>query len=110
MLPWFIEYADDEQLARFASLGLGISEERLYNTAKQVMDAERWKPAFELFAQLPGDSALISAEFWKNVGISLYHIGDAESAAESLEKAMTMGDTSGELKAYLEWAKEAAGK
>lgn len=110
MLPWFIEYADDEQLARFASLGLGISEECLYNTAKQVMDAERWQPAFELFAQLPGDSALISAEFWKNLGISLYHIGDTEAAAESLEKAMTMGDTSGELKAYLEWAKEAAGK
>ncbi|MCR5446018.1 MAG: glycosyltransferase [Schwartzia sp.] len=109
-LPWFINYADDEQLVRFASLGIGISEACLYDSAKQVMGAARWQPAFELLAQLPQESPIVSAEFWKNVGICLYHIGDADAAKESLGRALSMGDKSKELEAYLEWAEEAAGK
>lgn len=110
LLPWFINYADDDQLIRFASLGIGISEECLYDSAKQAMGAERWQPAFELFAQLPQESSVVTADFWKNVGICLYHIGDIEAAKESLERAASMGDTSKELDAYLEWAKEVADK
>jgi tetratricopeptide (TPR) repeat protein len=109
-LPWFISHADDEQLIRFASLGIGISEACLYDSAKKVMEAERWQPAFELFAQLPQESPIVSAEFWKNVGICLYHIGDIEAAKESLDRAASMGDTSKELESYVEWVKEAAGK
>ncbi|MGP1366539.1 MAG: glycosyltransferase [Schwartzia sp. (in: firmicutes)] len=110
MLPIFLQEGDDDQIARFGALAAGFSPEALYDVAKKVMGEERWAPAFTLFSRIPGDAAVVTATFWTEVGVCLYHLKEWESAEECFAQAEAMGGETPEIASYRTWMKEAAAR
>ena len=110
MLPIFLQEGDDDQIARFGALAAGFSPEALYDVAKKVMGEERWAPAFTLFSRIPGDAAVVTATFWTEVGVCLYHLSEWESAEECFAQAEAMGGETPEIASYRTWMKEAAAR
>ena len=107
MLPVFLQHGDDEQLARLGALAGGFSAAKLYETAKKMMAEERWAPAFTLLSQIPADSGVVTAAFWTEIGICLYHLKEWESAAECFDQAAAIGGETPEIASYRAWMSEA---
>ena len=108
LLPIFLRQGDDGQIARLGALAEGFSPEKLYDTAKKVMAKERWAPAFTLFSRIPGESPVVTAEFWTEVAVCLYHLKEWESAEECFSQAEAIGGETPEIASYRAWMKEAA--
>ena len=109
LLPVFLRQGDDGQIARFGALAEGFSAEKLYDTAKKVMEEERWAPAFTLFSRIPGESPVVTAAFWTEVAVCLYHLQEWESAEECFAQAEALGGETPEIASYRGWMREAAG-
>ena len=109
LLPVFLRQGDDGQISRFGALAEGFSAEKLYDTAKKVMEEERWAPAFTLFSRIPGESPVVTAAFWTEVAVCLYHLQEWESAEECFAQAEALGGETPEIASYRGWMREAAG-
>ena len=109
LLPVFLRQGDDGQIDRFGALAEGFSAEKLYDTAKKVMEEERWAPAFTLFSRIPGESPVVTAAFWTEVAVCLYHLQEWESAEECFAQAEALGGETPEIASYRGWMREAAG-
>ena len=110
MLPVVLRQGDDGQIAKFGALAEKFSFEKLYDTAKKVMEEERWASAFLLFSRIPGDSPVVTSAFWTEVAVCLYHLKEWESAEECFAQAEALGGETPEIASYRAWMKEAAGR
>ena len=100
MLPYFVRYGDDEQLARFASLSVGFSPRALLDAARMAQDDERWAPAFAIYMRLPQGAKEADAGYWTGMGICLYHLREFDSAEECFDSAERLGGETAEIRSY----------
>ena len=105
MLSLFLRHGDEEQIARLSALAEALSTAKLYETAKRIMEEEHWWAAFETFRRIPVDAPEVTAEFWKNVGVCLYHLQEWESASECFDRATVLGGETKEISSYRQWMK-----
>ncbi len=108
VFPLVLRHGEEDQIARMAVLAGGLSTARLYEVGKQTMAGEHWKAAFDVFSQIPAEAPEVTAEFWKNTGICLYHLREWDSATECFDRSAAMGKETPEIASYRQWMKEKA--
>lgn len=91
-----------EILLLFSSNDLEF-EHHLVEVAAMLLQSNKTDMAFELYTQISVESEQVNEEFWQNVGICLYNMGQYESALEALNQA----DNSLKTATYVAWCREA---
>ncbi len=108
MFPVVLCHGKEEQIARMAVLSGGLSTAKLYEVGKQVMAEDYWAAAFAAFSQIPAEAPEVTAEFWENVGICLYHLQEWETAAECFDRSVAMDKETPKIASYRHWMKDSA--
>ena len=99
-----LTYAPREKIADYAVLSAKFGWKCVCTVAEKLLAAEEWEMAFALLSEVPADAIGDAAVFWRQVGISLYHLPGQEAAArEALTRAQAAGSEARDIPAYLAW-------
>lgn len=91
---------------QFAMLAPIAQEKVRINVARKFYQAERFSPAALIYGSIPAESPLATADFFKELGISLYRSGQYADSATALMTAVDRGNESPETISYLTWLEE----
>jgi tetratricopeptide (TPR) repeat protein len=78
-------------------------EEKLLEVANIIMDIQKYDLAMLLYRQISEKSILINDEYWQNIGICYYGLGEYQQALECLDRASDNKKTA----TYRLWCREA---
>ena len=107
MLGLAARYGTAAQAERMGRIAKDVSYAALLTAGQTLAEVEAWASVLEVLADMPSDAEEANGDFWRCVGISLYHLGNREGAEESLRRAKEMGCAWFDVDVYLEWLKEA---
>lgn len=96
--------APPELLQEYVDLAQAFPVARVKEVCKHLLEVEEWGAAFSLYQTIPVEDA--DADFWLQVGICLYHLGEYAAADEALGRAEEMGCRDGRIAAHRLWIAE----
>lgn len=103
--PWVRTVGDTSQKERFALLSFDLGEDLWRSCGRDLLEDESWEAAFSLYSHVSAEDAETDGEFWHDLGIALWHLGE-NAAMECFSRARELGIASKDMDAYEAWWKE----
>lgn len=99
-----------EMKQRFQEIAMGIPLKQRIMAGRTFFEYQEWLAALRLWQDTPVELVRADAEFWYQLGVACYQIGDYESAVEYLQQAKSMRTAPEDIDAYLKWCEEGGAK
>lgn len=95
---------NNQRLQEYSIIALCFDWPVVLQSAEKLVKQEEWELAFSLYQQVPESAIGETASFWHQVGVCLYHLGEA-AAQECFDKAEAAGCQSQDIQSYRIWLK-----
>lgn len=95
---------NNQRLQEYSIIALCFDWPVVLQSAEKLVKQEEWELAFSLYQQVPESAIGETASFWHQVGVCLYHLGEA-AAQECFDKAEAAGCQSPDMQSYRIWLK-----